>query len=379
MFFVVDNSQETPVNRVDENITDECFNSDTELPQAFPVVDLTVPPCVCEITIQRSNVLKSMISEFSATDILQCNVMFVFMGDQGIPEMGRGAGVTREVLSLFWREFSVALAIGASEKVPSIRHDYQKSEWLSVARIIAFGFKEENYFPLFLSRAFMASCLYGEEALTKECLLDSFNSYVSKDEQETVKKCLQGEIDPEDDDVLDLLSSYKCYRKPSKENIQVILEELAHQELVQKPRYIANAWSVELQSLQTCPEFHDFNSMSVMYVEKKPSSKRIIKLLDIELKSDSERACFDHLKRYIKSLDDNMLAGFLQFITGSDIITVERIKVSFNATEGITRAIVAHTCGPVLELSSTYQTYNELSEELSNTLRNCFAWSFAIV
>lgn len=128
-----------------------------------------------------------------------------------------------------------------------------------------------------------------------------------------------------------------------------------------------------MQSLKTYPEFHDFNSTSGMYAEKNPSSKRIIKLLDVEQNSDSERACFDHLKRYIKSLDDNMLAGFLQFITGSDIITVERIQVSFNANEGITRGIVAHTCGPVLELSSTYQTYNELSEELSNTLRNSFA------
>ena len=153
------------------------------------------------------------------------------------------------------------------------------------------------------------------------------------------------------------------------------MEELAHQELVQKPRYIANAWSVELQSLKSYPEFHDFNSVSVMYVEKKPSSKRIIKLLGIELKSDSERACFDHLKRYIIIRWQH--AGWIPAVYHWKQHH-HWIKVSFNATEGITRAIVAHTCGPVLELSSTYQTYNELSEELSNTLRNCFAWSFVI-
>ena len=110
--------------------------------------------------------------------------------------------------------------------------------------------------------------MYGEEAVTKEFLLESFRSYISKDKEETLKKCLEGELDPEDDDMLYLLSSYKCYRKPSKENIKVILEELAHQELIQKPRYVANTWSVELQSLKSHPKLCYFNSLSLMYSEK---------------------------------------------------------------------------------------------------------------
>lgn len=250
---------------------------------------------------------------------------------------------------------------------------------VSIARIIVFGFCEAKYFPIFLSKAFTASCLYGEEALTKECLLDSFYAYVSKDEQEIAKKCLKGEVGVADEDVLDMLSSYKCYRQPTQENIQAIIEELAHQELVQRPKYISMAWSVELKVLKRFPEFCDFNSLCAMYEEKKPTSKRIIKLMHAEPCSDAERACLDHLKRYIKSLDDSKLAGFLQFVTGSNIITVKEIEVSFTNSIGAARCIVAHTCAPLLELPSTFQTYNELSEEFSNTLINSFAWSFDIV
>ena len=156
---------------------DEMLNSETEeLPEVFPVVDLASPTCIREIVIHRSNVLKSMISEFSANDVLQCNLIFVFMGDHGELELGRGAGVTREVLTLFWREFSIALATGASEKVPSIRHDFQNLEWQSIGRIIHYGFKQANYFPTFLSKAFIGSCMYEEEAVTKESLLESFRS-----------------------------------------------------------------------------------------------------------------------------------------------------------------------------------------------------------
>ena len=65
-----------------------------------------------------------------------------------------------------------------------------------------------------------------------------------------MKKCMQGKLDPNSDDVMDLLSSYKCYRCPTKESIQVIFEELAHQELIQKQKYVSNTWSSELGSLK---------------------------------------------------------------------------------------------------------------------------------
>ena len=120
------------------------------------------------------------------------------------------------------------------------------------------------------------------------------------------------------------------------------------------------------------------NSICTVYERKKPTSKRVIKLLNAEPSSDAERASIDLLKRFAKSLDDSKLAGLLQFMTGSNIITVERIKVAFTDSVGASQCIVAHTCGH-LELPSTYQTYNELSVEFSKTLTNSFAWSFDIV
>ena len=93
----------------------EATNSELhELHELAEVFDMATTPVAHEILVHRSSILKSMISEFSSPDILQYPVKFVFMGDNGEPEMGRGSGITREVLSLFWKEFSVALATGAS-------------------------------------------------------------------------------------------------------------------------------------------------------------------------------------------------------------------------------------------------------------------------
>ena len=67
---------------------------------------------------------------------------------------------------------------------------------------------------------------------------------------------------------------------------------------------------------------------------------------------------------------------FLQFITGSDIISCDSIEVTFSALDGTSRRPVAHTCGPLLEIPSSSQSYNE---EFSELLQNKEAWHFNIV
>ena len=55
---------------------------------------------------------------------------------------------------------------------------------------------------------------------------------------------------------------------------------------------------------------------------------------------------------------------------GADIISVDKSKISYSSLSGISRRPIFRTCGPVLELPSTYSCYNELSEEFQNILNN---------
>lgn len=116
-----------------------------------------------------------------------------------------------------------------------------------------------------------------------------------------------------------------------------------------------------------------------MYEAKNPTGKKVIKLLAANPQNESERNSFDHLKRCIKSLNDGGLKAFLQFTTGSDVIAVTEITVSFNSLDGSHRSPIAHTCGPVLEVPTTYQSYNELAEEFAPLISNKEVWGFTIV
>ena len=133
-----------------------------------------------------------------------------------------------------------------------------------------------------------------------------------------------------------------------------------------------------MHKLRSFPEFCCFNAVHQYHSSANPTNKAIISLLDVEPKSDAERDCVRFLQRYILGLDKSQLINFLWFTTWSDIISVDKITVDFVKIDGMQRRPIARTCGPVLELSSTYQNLCELREELQNVLTgmSLFRWSF---
>lgn len=321
---------------------------------------------------------QNLISEFCDPDILKFTLMAKVIDEKGEIEEGEGRGVFRDLLTEFWNLVFISAAVGANEKIPAIRHDYQSKEWEAIARILVYGYSREGYFPIQLSTAFVSSCLFGECSITKTFMLDSFKAFLSMSEQEIVNDVLSGKLSPIDDDVLELLSSYKCFKIPNEENIESIICQLAHQEIVQKPRYITNCWNPIISQLKRYLPFQSPDTLVSFYNEKKPNSKKVVKILDANPSNDAERVCLDHLKRFIRSIEGN-IGCFLQFTTGSNIVVCDKISIMFNKLEGVARRPIARTCTPVLEIPSTYQSYNELAEEFSNVLREKSSWSFNFV
>ena len=115
--------------------------------------------------------------------------------------------------------------VGETERVPSIRHDFQRPEWEAIGRILVKGFKCCQYFPLMLSKTFFISCLFGESAVSEGMLMQSFMNFVSESEKKLIQKCLDGQVDPLDDELCDFLSTFDCKKVVNATNIKEILEE----------------------------------------------------------------------------------------------------------------------------------------------------------
>jgi len=56
------------------------------------------------------------------------------------------------------------------------------------------------------------------------------------------------------------------------------------------------------------------------------------------------------------------------FTTGADVICVTNINVEFTKLERLARRSIAHTCGCVLEIPSTYDSYADFRADFTNVL-----------
>lgn len=332
---------------------------------------------VTEVYVHRTNLKGDLISIFKNDHSASLSQVKI-IDERGQEEEGEGIGVLRDVIATFWQQLFASASVGNMEKVPSIRHDFQKLEWQAIARILVYGFKSVSYFPVALSSAFLASCLFGEEGISKEFLLASFRFHLTADEREIFDKLKTGEVAYDDEDVLDFLGSYKTFKVPNKANISVILYELAHQELIQRPRYIGQCWAPILCELKRYEPFKNPERIAEFLASKTPSARKVVRSIECSPSNDAERQCLDFLKKFIRSLDSPALCTFLKYTTGSDILP-DSIAVSFTSMDGFARRPIVHTCGPLLELPCTYQSFNELAEEFTSLLREKGAWGFNIV
>ena len=323
---------------------------------------------VMSVTVHLSLICSDMIEHFKDTRVMNSSLLFTITNERGDKEEGVGVGVEREVYSLFWKQFANSMTVGERERVPFIRYDHFIKEWEAVGRILVKGYQSVSYFPLFLSKAFICYCLFDAE-VPESILLESFLKYLSPVEEDLVKEYLEKDCLPDDnDELLEFLERFNCRSAVSSENLRKLLIEIVNQELIQKPHVMISTWQPSVQELKQYPQFQSTSGIQGLYDTLKPTTKKVLEILAAQPNTEAERDAFKFLQRYVRGLDNTKLIQFLRFTTASDILTTTKLEVTFTKLEGVGCRPIAHTCGPVLELPSTYSNFVEVREQFNNIL-----------
>jgi len=335
---------------------------------------------VVKLEIHRTTVKQDLIKEFQDPSILDKEIEFKLINGRGDIEAGEGIGVAREVYSLFWNEFAISMTIGERERVPFVRHDHFIEEWQSMGRILVKGFTSVDYFPTFLSKASVCFCLFGTE-VNDDIFLSSFKRYLSPLEEDLIDHILNSKELPEQmEELLDFLERFQCRSVVKKENVCRLLLEIAKQELVQKPHLMISAWRPILQNyLANYPQFQSIMGVTSLYEELTPTPKKVLNNILCNPSTDAERDALKFLQRFIRGLDHEKIAKFLQFTTGMDVMGTSPLKITFSTSQGFGSRPIAHTCSPLLELPTTYTNFVELREEFENILNQKTIWEIDIV
>ena len=95
-----------------------------------------------------------------------------------------------------------------------------------------------------------------------------------------------------------------------------------------------------------------------------------MQLLEVECQNDREMETLCYLKKFVRGRSNEDLSKFLRYVTVTDVICIDKFAVGFNELDGAERGVIVHTCGPLLELPTTYDCYVKFMKEFSNLLQS---------
>ncbi|XP_078799413.1 uncharacterized protein LOC144990249 isoform X2 [Oryzias latipes] len=356
---------------VDSEITfGPVYNGEVDENDTLVYEDLLFPPSptsprdATTVTINHSNTLHDLIAAFSDADILKRELIVKRRLPDNTEEAGSGSGVLRDVLSCFWHEFYERCTLGATVKVPFIRHDFTAETWKAVARILLKGYLDCQYFPNKLALPFIEQVLF-------DCVYTDlkahFLQFVSNQEREVLMQALSDISAVDWDDLVEVLDSYGCRRRITAETFPTILSEIAHKELVQKPMFVIDCWrEITLQHLSLTPV-----ALTRLFSDLQPNSKKVCQLLKFPVDlTQNQKEVGNYLKRFIRELDEIKLQKFLRFCTGSDLVITDSIFVEFQAMTEFTRRPIGHTCGKILEIADSYENFPDFRSEFNAVLES---------
>ncbi|XP_071173910.1 uncharacterized protein [Mytilus edulis] len=371
LFNFVEDRVETPSQLIPSNEPQDLIISLNEPPlqQPIPNEPLVVPNILLYsdeehtkivIKIHKSNTFCELIDLFrdKTLDLGQCEVIRIM--DNGKEEAGEGIGILRDIFTDFWDTFYLRCCEGNSTKVPILRHDMQREHWESVASIICNGL-QFGYFPIKISLAIFEDAMYGK---TEVDLVETFLQYIPYPDKVTIQYALEG-FNVEIGELIDVLEVYNCKKYPNAENIKRLIEEIAHKEILQEPKFVIECWKDIFRNKLSVNR----KELVQLYENKNPTVAKVLKLLKfpdvLELK---EQIVAGYLKKFIKSLDEKGLQNFMRFCTGSNLMCYQ-LNVAFSMLSGFERRPTAQTCGNMLQLPSCYESVADLREDFMNIFK----------
>ncbi|KAK0135211.1 hypothetical protein N1851_028966 [Merluccius polli] len=304
-------------------------------------------------SIRRIKVVDDVLSVFKDSNIIDVCLKMDLVSENAVDD----SGVSREVYTAFWEMF-LQQCDGDIERVPRLRPDYCQA----VGRVWVKGLLDLGVMPVMLSKGFIVACLHGMDAVDADLLIMSFLNYLPPVERAAVERALEGKMEEDDeDDLLDLFSQMGSHSLPPKDNMRAAIETMAHKAILQEAKFVRDCFSTVMMAIK---------KVSALYESKKPTGKRVVQLLETTkaVLSQREQTVLSYLQRYVKNSDQTKVEKLLRFCTGSSVICVDKVMVSFNVETGLNRRPIGHTCGATLEVPCTYSSFPDFRTEFDNVL-----------
>ena len=278
-------------------------------------------------------------------------------------------GLYRDMLSSFWDE-AYRQFFDAGSPVLHPQLDVQVLPLLG--KILSHGYLGTGFLPVSIAFPVLVAILLKCTEMSDQILISAFLQAVSAVDADLLTRCLCATefSASQQTQLTGLLSCFGSRQLPTPQALRRQVVEAAKFEFLMKP-------SAALHCISSgVPDSHgnfwrvmSVESLHSIYMALSASPQKVLEMLkEPVFLNQSQEKVFNFLRQYIGNMKANELNKFLRFVTGNSVCTSTGIRVTFNCLSEVERRPIAHVCSNMLELTSTYLTYQEFSEEFQAVL-----------
>jgi hypothetical protein len=335
------------------------------------------------VVVTRTNIIEDLLLMYRDETILNCKLHVEFTGEPG-DDFG---GLTKEMFTVFWNEVTRQLFTGEHCVIPvSPLHRIKPDAWkfVSLGRILSHTMALTGNIPPNLSPAFLVSLIFSSD-VNEQCLLEDFLQFVTDREQKLLCKAMadfNGLSTNEMDRLVSFFQAHRYLDIPRVGQIRNQLLTIAEQVMVQVPAPLCK------QIRRGIPERHmdvfwaqlSIDHIRHLLLKQRPTPDKVADVIvsSVENINDAEETTLYYFKEFVGTLNQDLLVDFLLFSTGS-IHQPTEIKVAFNGLCGAQRRPCVHTCSNLVELPTTYISYQEFRREFTLVLTSPESYEYSTV
>jgi len=315
---------------------------------------------------------------FSDEDFLQEYPLHIKLEGEKAIDSG---GVSRDMLSAYWQDAYKHFFDGSTLLIPTVHPNTDVSVLPKLGVILSHGYLVCGFMPTRITFPSVA-CILLDTSITipTKILVEALAESLSVHEAVTLKQALTMSStsfsNAEKNTLITIFSRYGCRTCPTPENIQSLTENMARVEFQIKPMA---AYSMIASGIPSDERLfwksYSLEELYSLYMAINATPDKVLAILEEPfLQNEAQARVFGYLQQFIGNMKSDELRRFLRFTTGSSALMAKQISITFNSTTGAARRPIAHTCGCVLDLPSTFFSYLDFEADFTAILNEDYSW-----
>jgi len=330
--------------------------------------------------INRNDVYQDVLQLFDSDQVMrEYPLRIMFKGELAVDT----GGVCRDMFSAFWEVAYTNCCDGDSLLVPLVHPGSDCDIFSKIGRILSHGYLQCGFLPLRIAFPTLASMLLGTNiSIPDSLLVSTFIDALNTHEQGLLRKGLnaKGPVFSEDlqTKLVAIISRFGGRQVPTPLNLKNLVIQLAKYQFQSKPMIATVAAHSGIPDFER-PfwESRGVGGVHSIYMSLVATSAKVLAMIEEpDGMNASENRIFTYLTQMVGDMKPQELATFLRFLSGSSVCLGKKVTITFNNLCGLSRRPIAHTCDCTLELSVSYVSYVEFTNEFRTILGDTeFTWS----